>query len=284
MLLAILAECPTCHRKQAVKNKKCKGCGEDLSKSKKSMKVRYWIDYKVPDGKAVREPVGFSIEEARAAEGKRKAQKVETPKILKRLPENKMTFKQLCDWYESQPSVKAKAYYSTLNINLSSFNEVFGNRVITTISTMDMKNYQTQRKNAGYSDSYIDQEVGAAKTVINAAYEAGDKVSADTVQTFKKVSKLLKKGANKRNRVLSVDEFDRLIQHVPRHTLAILSTAFYTGMRKSEIVYLKWRQVNLFARYIFLKADMTKDNEDRKIFICDALISNSRWNSLKGCF
>jgi hypothetical protein len=51
---------------------------------------RYWIDYIVSGtGKAKREPVagaddrkGYSIEEAKAAEGKRKAQKVESPRVL----------------------------------------------------------------------------------------------------------------------------------------------------------------------------------------------------------
>lgn len=55
--MALLAECPLCHRKQAVKNRNCKGCGEDLIKLKKAMRVRYWIDYKVPDENPVRESV-----------------------------------------------------------------------------------------------------------------------------------------------------------------------------------------------------------------------------------
>jgi hypothetical protein len=40
--MAILAECPVCHRKQSVKNKKC-SCGVQLDDAKKSKKVRYWI-------------------------------------------------------------------------------------------------------------------------------------------------------------------------------------------------------------------------------------------------
>ena len=33
--MAILAECPACHKKQKAKNKLCK-CGEDLDKAKKA--------------------------------------------------------------------------------------------------------------------------------------------------------------------------------------------------------------------------------------------------------
>ena len=81
--MAILAECPACHRKQAGKNK-LYVCGENLIKAKKSQRVRYWITYCLPGGKQRREAVGYSIEEARTAEGKRKAQKYENPKILEK--------------------------------------------------------------------------------------------------------------------------------------------------------------------------------------------------------
>jgi len=63
--MAILAECPRCHRKQAGNNRECP-CGEDLVKAKRSQRVRYWITYRI-EGKQRKEAVGFSIEEARAA-------------------------------------------------------------------------------------------------------------------------------------------------------------------------------------------------------------------------
>ena len=62
--MSILAECPYCKRKQSLKNKRCK-CGEDLDKLKRSRKVRFWINYRLPGGKQRREPVGYSIAEAK---------------------------------------------------------------------------------------------------------------------------------------------------------------------------------------------------------------------------
>jgi hypothetical protein len=55
--MSILAQCPMCCRKQSAKNKKCK-CGESLDKFKKAKKVRYWIDYLLPNGKEGRGSVG----------------------------------------------------------------------------------------------------------------------------------------------------------------------------------------------------------------------------------
>ena len=96
--MAILAECPVCHKKQAVKNRNC-ACGEDLVKAKRLKKVRYWVNYRLANGKQPREVVGYLIGEARAAEGKRKAQKYENPEILEKVPSEKMTFTELIDWY-----------------------------------------------------------------------------------------------------------------------------------------------------------------------------------------
>ncbi|HYA01606.1 MAG TPA: hypothetical protein VEI04_00650 [Syntrophobacteria bacterium] len=92
--MAILAECPRCDKKQAGKNKLC-SCGEDLVKAERSQRVRYWIAHRV-EGKQRREVVGFSINEARDADGKRRVQKREN-RIFEMLPEAKMTVKELTD-------------------------------------------------------------------------------------------------------------------------------------------------------------------------------------------
>ncbi len=71
-----------------MKNRNCAGCNNDLVKAKRGGKVRYWIRYRTPSGKQRWEFVNLpdgrpaGIEEARAAEGRRKAQKVGNPSIL----------------------------------------------------------------------------------------------------------------------------------------------------------------------------------------------------------
>ena len=81
--MAILAECPICHRKQATRNKVCK-CGENLDKAKNSRRVKYWIQYRLPDGKQKKESLAkfkdlneYSIDDARKAEAQRTVQKTE---------------------------------------------------------------------------------------------------------------------------------------------------------------------------------------------------------------
>ena len=62
------------------------------------------------------ELVGTSIDEAKASEGKRKAQKKEG-RVLEMLPESKMTFQELTDWffglakYKEKPSTPIRKIY-----------------------------------------------------------------------------------------------------------------------------------------------------------------------------
>jgi len=138
------------------------------------------------------------------------------------------------------------------------------------IKPIDLENYQIQRKEQGKSDSYIDQEIGAARTMLNKAWD-NDKVSGDALKPFKKVNKLLKKGANARDRILSVDEFERLMGALPHHAKNIFITGFFTGMRMGEITSLTWDQVSLKEKRIELEPDQTKDKEKRFVPIPDML-------------
>jgi integrase len=204
-----------------------------------------------------------------AAEGKTKALKVEN-RILDIKPEAKMTFNELMKWCLKLEMVKARVYNATLTINLNSFNKVFGNTIVRNIKPSDSENYQAKRKAAGYSDSYIDQQIGAARAMVYKAFD-DNMVSGDTIRVFKKVRKLLKGDSNARDRVLSIEEFDRLMKNLPFHTRAIVATGYYAGMRKGEVIKLTWDKVDMKSRIIALDAADTKDREARRIPICDAL-------------
>jgi len=96
-------------------------------------------------------------------------------------------------------------------------------------------------------------------------------VSGDTLKTFKRVKKMLKRNSNARKKILSIVQFNQLMEHLPIHTKWILATGFYTGMRSHEVVSLIWPKVSLKDRIIQLEAKDTKDKEPRTIPICDDL-------------
>jgi len=261
--------------KQKAKNKLCK-CGEDLDKAKKSRKVRYWINFRMPDGSQCRQAVGsfkgldpYSIEDARDAESKRKVQKREN-RIFDIKAESKMTFKELKEWYLSLEKVKGLKYYPTIQIFLNKFNSEFGSMMVCDIKPVDLENLQAKRKKEGLADSTVDEEITIARTIINKAFD-NDLIGGETLKVFKKVKRLLKRNSNARKKVLSLDQFSKLLDNLPLHTRGIVATAFYTGMRKGEIVRLTWDKVSLPNRGIQLEAMDTKDKEPRLIPICDEL-------------
>ena len=231
--MAILAECPRCHKKQAAKNRLCI-CGEDLIKAKRGQRVRYWINYRLPNGKQRREAVAYSIEEARAAEGKRKAQKIENPGILERVPAERMTFNELAAWYLGLKSVKVLASFKRLGCCLRNFTNAFGGRIVSSLKPVDLEKYQHKRIEAGRAPATVDMEITIAKTMILKAFD-NDLVDGRTVKVFRSVKRQLRKGTNARRQTLNVVGYIRLLKVAPPHLRALLVLAFNTGMRLGEL-------------------------------------------------
>ena len=266
--MAILAECPTCHNKQSAKNKLCK-CGEDLDRAKRSKKVRFWINYRLPGGQQRREAVGYSIEEARDADGKRRSQKREN-RIFDIKPDTKITFQELSDWFTGLERVKALPSFRQIQIKLAKFNSEFGNVIVSAIKPADLENLQVKRRKEGLADATIDDEIGQARTVIKKAFENG-MISGDTLRAFMAVKKLLKRNANARDRILTRTEYDTLMQKSPKYLQDIIATGYFTGMRKGEILGLTRDKVDLKKRFIQLEAKDTKTGEPRSVPILDEL-------------
>jgi integrase len=273
--MAVLAEC-LCHRKQSLRNKVC-SCGQDLVKLKKSNKINYWIVYRLPGGKQRFEKMtgenANSLEYARDVESKRRVQKREKRPIFEMLPQAEMSFQELTDWYLSLESVKEKRYYPILQFSLKKFNRIFGTRIVADIKPSELEDHRARRKKEGKAESTIDQEISAAKVVINKAF-LDDKVGGEVLKRFKSVKKYLtgeKRNSNQRRRVLSPQEYTRLESSAPVHLKPILRTGYDTGMREGEILQLKWGMVFLKDHLIRLPKEITKDYEDRDIPISGEL-------------
>jgi integrase len=268
--MAILAECPVCHKKQAVRNRNC-DCGADLAKEKRLQKVRYWVSYRLPNGKQRREFVGthqdgrpLGIEEARAAEGKRKAQKKENPSILEKVPAEKMTFAELSEWYLDLKSIKKLASYRRIQAILKNFNEVFSSRIVSSIKLQDLEEYQEKREEEGRAAATIDMEISITKTMVTKAFD-NDLVDGRTVKAFRRVKRKLRRGDNARKRTLTIREYLNLLEVAAPHLKGIITTAFNTGMRAGELRGLRWSHIDREHGLIRLPADLTKESRAKII-------------------
>lgn len=262
--MAILAECPRCHKRQAIKNKICT-CGDDLDKEKRRKKVRFWIVYRLPNGGKQRwEPVGLSIEEAKDAMGKRRAQKVENPGILEKASADKWTFVKLSEWYLDLDQIKKLKSFDRVKGALKNFNQVFGARMVSTLKPLDLEDYQEQREEEGLAAATIDMEVLYARAMVNKAFD-NDKVGGRTLKAFRCIKKKLRRGDNARKRTLTIDEYLKLVEVAPAHLKAFLTVAFNTGMRLGEIRALQWAHIDRQKWVIRLPAELTKEKRAKVI-------------------
>jgi integrase len=232
----------------------------------------------LPDGKQRTESIAaleglnpYSRDDADIAFSKRKVQKRER-RILEIVPEAKKTFLELSEWYLDLDKVKGRAYYKTLKSELNHFNEVFGNVIVGEIKPIDLEGYQVKRQRQGLSDSYIDKHIEAARTVVTKAFD-NDEIGGDCLKPFRKVKKLLKKGANARKRVLSNQEYESILINLPVHSQGPFAMAYWAGMRRGEILKLTWDRVDLANRMIRLKAKDVKEGMPKTIPISKPLRS-----------
>lgn len=260
--MAILAQCPICRGLRSLKIQVCT-CGEDLGKAKRSGRVRYWIQYRLPNGKQRKELVGTSINDARAADGKRKAQKKEG-RIFDMLPESKITFSELSEWYLDLKSVKKLASYDRVGQALKAFKQVFGDRRVNEIKQTDIEGYQEKRKTDGRADATVDMEIKTAQAMVSKAFD-NDMIDGRVLKAFRRTRKLLILGANARSQLVSLDQFQKLLSKAPSHYRGVLILAMHTGMRLGEIKGLKWSHIDRQAGMIRLPAGAVKEHKAKSI-------------------
>lgn len=70
---------------------------------------------------------------------------------------------------------------------------------------------------------------------------------------------------NIRDRILTPEEFERMLNAAPEYLKPILLCAYHTGMRRGEILNLTWDRVDLKSGFIRLKESDTKTGEARSI-------------------
>jgi integrase len=213
---------------------------------------------KLQDGR----PAG--IEEARAAEGKRKAQKVENPSILEKVPADRMTFAELAEWYLDLKSVKKLASYDRIRQGISNFNREYGERIVSSLKLLDLEEYQDKREEEGRAPATIDMEISLVKTMVSKAFD-NDLVDGRTVKPFRIIKRKLQKAGNARKRILTIENYLNLVEVAPDHLKAFLIIGFNTGMRLGELRALRWSHIDREKWVIRLPKDIPKEKRPKVV-------------------
>lgn len=117
-----------------------------------------------------------------------------------------------------------------------------------------------------YSNAYVNRYLACLKTIFNLA------IKNELVKTTPlKAVKMLKEN-NQKIRYLTQDEEVRLFNELPEHLKPIVVCALQTGLRKSNILNLRWELVDLEYRFIEVLAQQNKGHKIIKIPISEKLL------------
>ncbi len=147
------------------------------------------------------------------------------------------------------------------------------------ISTTLIDKYVDKRKAEGLANSSINRELAILKRAFSLGMQ----------QTPPKVLKMpyirMLKVSNVRKGFFEHDEFLALRAILPGHLRLVVTLAYYTGMRKGEILGLRWDQVDLKEGVIRLEQADTKNEQPRTIYMNDEvfrmLVAQKRYRDLK---
>lgn len=181
--------------------------------------------------------------------------------------EKKLLFKDYAEQYkEYSKTVKAPSSVTRdKEIITKHLAPALEDQYLFQIALDDVEHYRAKRLKDDASPSTINKEVNLLKAMLNRAVE-WKYLKANPLQGFRQL-----KEPPGRLRYLNPEEFQNLITACSSDAglLAVVQLALYTGMRRGEILNLKWENIDLQKRLVLL--EKTKTNERRIIPINDTL-------------
>jgi integrase len=175
-----------------------------------------------------------------------------------------ITFNVLSEKYLSFISGKLKSIRRIKSM-LKILNFYFADKLLSNIEIQDIEKLQNDYLKSNHTINYTNNLIRILKVMYSKAYDY-QLIDETTLLKIRKI-KLLR-GGNERIRFLSQQEYESLLSVCKEPLKSIIILASNTGMRKGEILNLKWSQVDLTNRLIMLDSS-TKSRKKREIPLND---------------
>lgn len=231
----------------------------------KSARGRWYIYYRI-DGERVREVV-------RNAQSRADALKVLQVKVADafkgkhgfKKEEKNIKFKDFAEEYIRNYAKANKRSWQTDEYMLKRLKTFFGDKALKEINSLMVEQFRTSLLEEELTRSTANRYVALLKKMFNLAIDWGY-----LKENHVKKVKLFSEKDNQKERILTEEEEQGLLKASSKYFKPIVITAIHTGMRKGEILSLKWSQVDLSSGII--KVENTKSGKPRFIPINQFLL------------
>jgi len=156
-------------------------------------------------------------------------------------------------------NVVQKRSWSRDELSLKHLNGFFGDRRLSEITPKDIDDYKESRL-ASVAPATVNRELEVLKHSFNLADRWGKFFGKNPVSRAGMLPL-----NNQVERILTCKEEERLLEVSPSHLGDIIICALNTGMRKGEVLSLRWDNIDLENGVITLQASNTKSKRIRKI-------------------
>lgn len=173
----------------------------------------------------------------------------------------KVKFDELMDDYISDYKINDRRSLAKAERCANYLKKEFGSMSATEVNTPNIKRYIEKRMSRGLVNGTINRELAALKKGFHLAARC----------TPPKVSHVPYIPMLKENNIRKgfIEHEDYLVLHnaLSEYLKPVLTFAYFSGWRKSEITNLKWNQVNLRDGIVRLEPGETKNSEGRTLYM-----------------
>jgi integrase len=163
------------------------------------------------------------------------------------LEEEERTFNDLMERYMREHSKPKKKSWLRDEISISHLKPFFGSSTLQEIRPEMISKYKTKRYAENARPATINRELALAKHASNLGLKEWGWCKSNPFSMVK-----MEKENNARDRILSYEEEERLLNVCPKWLNDIVTFALNTGARMGEILELAWKDVDLFRRVVVI--------------------------------
>ena len=216
---------------------------------------RWYLDFTFK-GQRVRKFGGYTKEQAQVALAKERLDRRDIVLGLKQPAVEDVDFGAFADEFLNLYSKQNKRSWVRDEISLGHLKDFFKGETLRSLGTEKIERYKAARK-AEVAPATVNREMACLRTLLNKGMEWG-RIEENPAARVKKL-----KEPPARERILNASEAARLIDASTPELRPILIVALGTGMRRGEILGLKWTDLDLVRGIITVS--MSKSGKSRKI-------------------